>query len=119
MTSAARVLTRPILARSLGIPAVVGLKDATKYVEDGMELILDGYRGVVVINPNESTTKKYTKRKNWCDELDSELLKEANEPALTTDGRLVQVEANIELLEELPSRNPMEQMASYYSEPNK
>jgi len=92
-----------ILSRSLGIPAVVGLKEATKHVEDGMDLILDGYRGVVVINPSESTSKKYSKRKAWCEELDSELLAEASEPALTTDGRLVLVEANVELLEELPS----------------
>ena len=95
-----------ILSRSLGIPAVVGLKEATKHVEDGMDLILDGYRGVVVINPSENTAKKYSKRKAWCEELDSELLTEANEPALTTDGRLVLVEANIELLEELPALKP-------------
>jgi phosphotransferase system enzyme I (PtsI) len=95
-----------ILSRSLGIPAVVGLKEATKHVLDGMDLILDGYRGVVVINPSEGTTKKYAKRKTWCEELDSELLAEANEPALTTDGRHVLVEANIELLEELPSLKP-------------
>ncbi|MFZ1083240.1 MAG: phosphoenolpyruvate--protein phosphotransferase [Candidatus Kryptoniota bacterium] len=95
-----------ILSRSLGIPAVVGLKEATKHVQDGMDLILDGYRGVVVINPSESTMKKYAKRKTWCEELDSELLTEANEPALTTDGRRVLVQANIELLEELPSLKP-------------
>jgi phosphotransferase system enzyme I (PtsI) len=92
-----------ILSRSLGIPAVVGLKEATSHVKDGMDLILDGYRGLVIINPSESTTRKYIKRKNWCEELDSELLSEANEPAITTDGRRVLVEANIELLEELPS----------------
>lgn len=95
-----------ILSRSLGIPAVVGLKEATKHVQDGMDLILDGYRGVVVINPSESTAKKYVDRKIWCEKLDSELLAEANEPALTTDGRRVLVEANIELLEELPSLKP-------------
>jgi phosphotransferase system enzyme I (PtsI) len=91
-----------ILSRSLGIPAVVGLKEATKHVQDGMALILDGYRGIVVISPSAETEKKYIDRKAWCERLDSELAAEANEPAVTTDGHRVYVEANIELLEELP-----------------
>ncbi len=95
-----------ILSRSLGIPAVVGLKEATKHVSDGIELILDGYRGVIIINPTESTLKKFRDRKKWCEQLDTELMSEAGEPALTTDGRRVSVEANIELLEELPLLKP-------------
>jgi phosphotransferase system enzyme I (PtsI) len=95
-----------ILSRSLGIPAVVGLKEATKHVQDGMDLILDGYRGVVVINPSEETEKKYIERKAWCEKLDSDLLAEANRPAETTDGHRVYIEANIELLEELPILKP-------------
>ncbi len=91
-----------ILSRSLGIPAVVGLKDATKHVRDGAEIILDGYRGIIVVNPSEETVRKFRERKKWCDQLDSELMAEASKPALTTDGRMVSVEANIELLEELP-----------------
>ncbi|HQT90766.1 MAG TPA: phosphoenolpyruvate--protein phosphotransferase [Candidatus Kryptobacter bacterium] len=95
-----------ILSRSLGIPAVVGLKEATKHVSDGVELILDGYRGVIIINPTESTLRKFRDRKKWCEQLDTELMSEAGEPALTTDGRRVSVEANIELLEELPLLKP-------------
>jgi phosphoenolpyruvate-protein phosphotransferase (PTS system enzyme I) len=95
-----------ILSRSLGIPAVVGLKEATKHVSDGVELILDGYRGIIIINPTESTLKKFRDRKKWCEQLDTELMSEAGEPALTTDGRRVSVEANIELLEELPLLKP-------------
>jgi phosphotransferase system enzyme I (PtsI) len=94
------------LSRSLGIPAVVGLKEATKHVSDGVELILDGYRGVIIINPTESTLRKFRDRKKWCEQLDTELMSEAGEPALTTDGRRVSVEANIELLEELPLLKP-------------
>ncbi len=95
-----------ILSRSLGIPAVVGLKEATKHVKDGDELILDGYRGVIVINPSEGTLRRFTDRKKWCEQLDTELMSEAAEPALTTDGRRVSIEANIELLEELPLLKP-------------
>jgi len=95
-----------ILSRSLGIPAVVGLKEATKHVHDGADLILDGYRGIVVINPSDETAKKYIERKEWCEKLDSELMAEAKEPAVTTDGHKVLVEANIELLEELPLLKP-------------
>ncbi len=95
-----------ILSRSLGIPAVVGLKDATKHVHDGMKVILDGYRGVVVFNPTEESVRNYTEKKEWCEQLDSELLSEASEAARTTDGRRVLVEANVELLEELPLLKP-------------
>jgi phosphoenolpyruvate-protein phosphotransferase (PTS system enzyme I) len=95
-----------ILSRSLGIPAVVGLKEATKHVHDGMDLILDGYRGIVIINPSSEMEKKYLERKKWCEKLDSELLAEASEPAITTDGHRVHIEANIELLEELPFLKP-------------
>ncbi len=95
-----------ILSRSLGIPAVVGLKEATKHVKDGVDLILDGYRGIIVINPSEGTLKKFRDRKQWCEQLDTELMTEAGKPALTTDGRRVSVEANIELLEELPLLRP-------------
>jgi phosphotransferase system enzyme I (PtsI) len=95
-----------ILSRSLGIPAVVGMKEATKHVQDGMNLILDGYRGVIVIDPSDETQKKYLDRKKWCERLDSELLTEAAQPALTTDGHKLLVEANVELLEELPLLKP-------------
>lgn len=95
-----------ILSRSLGIPAVVGLKEATKHVRNGTALIIDGYRGVIVVNPSEASVKKYSERKRWCEQLDTELLSEADKPALTTDGRRVSVEANIELLEELPLLKP-------------
>lgn len=95
-----------ILSRSLGIPAVVGLKEATKHVRDGVGIILDGYRGVIVINPSDGTLKKFAERKRWCEQLDNELLSEAAEPALTTDGRRVSIEANIELPEELPLLKP-------------
>lgn len=95
-----------ILSRSLGIPAVVGLKEATKHVRDGMTVILDGYRGVIVVNPSEETVEKYVEKKEWCEQLDNELITEAGEPALTTDGRRVFVEANVELLEELPLLKP-------------
>ena len=91
-----------ILSRSLGIPAVVGVKEATKYVQDGAGMILDGYRGIVIIRPTDETIEKYKERKAWCEKLDSELLAEAREPAVTLDGRRLKVEANIELLEELP-----------------
>jgi phosphoenolpyruvate-protein phosphotransferase len=90
-----------ILARSLGIPAVVALRELTRHVKDGDEIILDGYRGTVVVNPTPETMEKYVTRKNSCDAFDSELLAQAAEPGLTTDGHRVKVEANLELLEEL------------------
>jgi len=95
-----------ILSRSLGIPAVVGLKEATKHVWDGMKLIVDGYRGVIVINPDEETVKHYVERKEWCESFDTEVMEEAAKPARTTDGRRILIEANIELLQEIPLLKP-------------
>lgn len=108
-----------ILSRSLGIPAVVGLKEATKHVCDGMDMVIDGYRGVIVVNPQEGTVRKYSERKEWCERLDSDLLSEVAEPARTTDGRRVLIEANVELLQEIPLLKPhgAEGIGSFRTEP--
>jgi len=90
-----------ILARSMGIPAVVGLEDITSHVVDGDELIIDGFDGVVIINPDEETLKNYYEKekryKYYKDTLDE--LKDSD--PLTKDGERVSLFANIELNDEL------------------
>ncbi len=90
-----------ILARSLNIPAVVGLHDAMSKIHNEDELIIDGYKGIVIINPNEKHLKEYQNKIEKLHNYDKELNKIKNLPAETTDGRLINLEANLELAEEL------------------
>ncbi len=86
-----------IVARSLGIPAVVGLREASALVRDDELLIVDGTRGVVIVDPDEQALEEYRLRK---DELDLERVKLRrlrNAPSTTLDGVSVSLQANIEL----------------------
>ncbi len=92
-----------ILARSFEIPAVLGLSEVTKHVSNGDEVIIDGNSGTVIIRPDEDTKLRYARNKReWQrHELDLQVLSEF--PAETRDGKLVSLEANIEVPEEMDS----------------
>ena len=93
-----------IMAKSLEIPAVVGLEDATKKIKTGDTLIVDGKAGMVIVNPDESTLENYrVEQYKLSDITKSFLVILRNLPAETKDGRKVQLAANIELPEEIPS----------------
>jgi phosphotransferase system enzyme I (PtsI) len=92
-----------ILARSLGIPAVVGLEVATSLINGGDLLIIDGETGEVVINPTEEISQAFVERKRRTKSLEREVLKYASLPAETRDGVRVRLQANIEMVEEVPS----------------
>ena len=97
-----RISHTAILSRSMGIPAVVGLETATSLINGGDLLIIDGYSGTVVINPDEETSEEYTNRQKQIRLLEREVLKYAALPAETRDGYRIKMGANIELAEELP-----------------
>lgn len=92
-----------IMAKSLQIPAVVGLEVATQKVRSGDTLIVDGSRGEVFINPDKAVLKKYEKLRHRFEVFEKESLKTKDLPSLTLDGHKVEVVANIELPEEIPS----------------
>ncbi len=92
-----------IMAKSLEIPAVVGLEDVTKRVKDKDFLIIDGNKGTVFINPNEEIIKKYRIEKKRFEEFGKDLLRLKDLPCKTLDGRRVTLAANIEFPEEIPS----------------
>jgi len=92
-----------ILSRSLGIPAVVGLEVATSLVNGGDLLIIDGETGEVVINPLEEVSKSFLERKRRIKSVEREVLKYASLPAETQDGIRIHLQANIEMVEEIPS----------------
>ncbi len=90
-----------IVARSLNIPAVVGVRDATENIKNGDILILDGIHGKVIINPDEDQLAEYKKRIEKLNELDTQLAKLKNEPAVTIDGKKILLQSNLDLIEEL------------------
>ena len=90
-----------IMAKSLEIPAVVGLEMITQAVEKDDFLIIDGTRGIVVINPSEATLRRYKEESKRLEELGRSLLRLKNLPAETLDGHRVSLAANIESHEEL------------------
>jgi phosphotransferase system enzyme I (PtsI) len=92
-----------ILARSLGIPAVVGLEVATSLISGGDLLILDGETGEVVINPSEEVLRSSLERERRIKLLEEEAFRYASLPAETRDGVSIRLQANIELLEEIDS----------------
>ncbi|MHB8766662.1 MAG: phosphoenolpyruvate--protein phosphotransferase [Deferrisomatales bacterium] len=90
-----------ILARSLNIPAVVGLEGVTEVANGGDAIVVDGVAGVVVLNPGEAELEAYRARQARFAENRRELEGFAALPAVTRDGHKVRVAANIELLEEV------------------
>jgi phosphotransferase system enzyme I (PtsI) len=90
-----------ILARSLGIPAVLGLSEISRHVRSGEGICIDGTRGVVVIEPDDDTRARYARRKAAWEEATARLAGLNDLPAETLDGKLVSLEANIEMPDEV------------------
>ena len=92
-----------ILSRSLGIPAVSGLQNATSLINGGDLLLIDGATGEVVINPTEEVSHSFLKRKRRFSSMQREILRYASLPAETRDGIRIRLQANIEMVEEISS----------------
>ncbi len=92
-----------IVSRSLEIPAVVGLEEVTASVVGGETIIIDGIEGVVIVDPSPSTIKTYHIKQRHYRYLERELFKYATLNAETQDGHHLTLQANIELIEEVPS----------------
>jgi phosphotransferase system enzyme I (PtsI) len=89
-----------IIARSLGIPAVVGLKDATRQTPAGSLVVVDGTRGEVVVEPSEPTLAGFRAAQEEY-RLEDERLRATRElPSCTRDAVEVRLEANVEFPEE-------------------
>lgn len=92
-----------IMAKSLEIPAVVGLEKITKIVQNGDTIIIDGNRGVIIVAPQKKTLERYDAEKKKYEEQELELATLKNLPCQTVDGHKIELSANIELPEEIPS----------------
>ena len=85
-----------IMARSLRIPAVVGLKDVSGQLESGQYALLDGLNGVLIVNPTDQTLYEYGQLILRQATLQQRLRDLLPEPAVTLDGHRVMLSANIE-----------------------
>lgn len=92
-----------IMARSLEIPAVVGLESITRKAESGDAVIVDGTTGTVIINPSESVVEVYKRRRERYENYGKALFHYKDLPSETTDGRRVRLMGNMEIVEEIDS----------------
>ncbi len=85
-----------ILARSLDIPAVVGAQDISEELETGDYALLDGYNGIVTVNPTDQTLFEYGQLAKIKASLGEKLREIQRQPAVTLDGQIIHLSANIE-----------------------
>ncbi len=90
-----------IMAESLNIPAVVGLKRVSREVSPGDLVIIDGNRGFVFINPEPEVIKEYRQKKSDLKEDRKKLIKLQDKPAVTKCGVNISIAANIEDVDEV------------------
>lgn len=92
-----------ILARSLGLPAVVAVPKLVVESTAGVFAILDGYSGLLILNPEEATKEYYLQLQVEKDQAYSELCDMKDLPAETLDGRKIRLAANVEFAHEYES----------------
>jgi phosphotransferase system enzyme I (PtsI) len=94
-----------ILARSLQIPAVVGVEGLGDDLSEGSIIILDGFHGRIILEPDEDELARYTDLQLQFESYQATIMRSCHLPAETIDGYRVQVLANIELFEEVVAVN--------------
>jgi phosphoenolpyruvate-protein phosphotransferase (PTS system enzyme I) len=90
-----------IVARSMKIPAVVGVREIIGLAKDGDWLVVDGYDGIVILHPNDQTLYRYGQLRREKETIERRLMDEVHEPAITRDGRRIPLRANIENADEV------------------
>ncbi|MCX5695771.1 MAG: phosphoenolpyruvate--protein phosphotransferase [Candidatus Omnitrophica bacterium] len=92
-----------IMAKSLEIPAVVGVEEAILKINQGDMLIVDGQLGIVIVDPDEETLESYRNAELRLKGVTEKFLSTKDLPALTLDGNKIEINANIEFPEEVPA----------------
>lgn len=90
-----------IMARALNIPAVVGLHDASETLVTGDQVLLDGYTGLLIVNPSPKTLWEYGEMEVKKGLIEEQLTELKETSSTTVDGRHITLSANIELPEEV------------------
>ncbi|MBD3288736.1 phosphoenolpyruvate--protein phosphotransferase [candidate division KSB1 bacterium] len=90
-----------IMARSLQIPAVVGLRDLSNEIKTGNRVIVDGKAGEVIINPSANTLEKYRKKQEKYINFTKRFEQIRDLPCRTRDGKDIELSANLEFPDEI------------------
>lgn len=90
-----------IIAKSLFMPAVIGVPRLTKIVDNDELVIVDGYEGTLIVNPTPALVAEYVSRVSRHEEAEQKLLENRELAAVTKDHHQISLLANIELVEEL------------------
>ena len=90
-----------IIARTLEIPAVLGLENATEVIDNDDIIIVDGNKGVVIVDPDEETLFQYEELSKQYEAQKADAIRTSDRPAVSSDGVLLGIMGNIELPEEI------------------
>ena len=90
-----------IISRSLNIPAVVGTHNSTKLIKDGDLIIVDGFHGYIITNPTEEQLQFFKQKQIKLIEIQRGLEELKDQPAVTKDGREINLEANVDVTGEI------------------
>lgn len=90
-----------IVARSMKVPAVVGARGIMAQVDDGDEIIVDGYDGIIIIRPSVQTLYRYGELRSEKQDFEKRLMDAVGLPSVTLDGVTVPLRANIEKPDEI------------------
>lgn len=91
-----------IMAKALGVPAVVGLEGILRKAKDGDEIIIDGFKGRVILKPTEKQKEVYLEKKKIQDERKKKLNAYRNKKTVTKDGHQIELSSNIATLRDIP-----------------
>lgn len=90
-----------IVSRSLNIPAVVGTHNATLHIKEDDTIIVDGFHGYALVNPNEEQINFFNLKLEKLKQIQKELEELKDKPAVTTDGRKITLQANVDVTGEI------------------
>ena len=89
-----------ILARALGIPAVFGIHGISHEINTGDKVIVDGIKGIIIVNPNKNKIDEYQVIKLNYEKKENEYFTIKDLPAETKDGKIISIKANMEVPEQ-------------------
>ena len=90
-----------IIARAQGTPAVTGLENVGTLAKPGQIMIVDGFEGIIIVEPTQTQIREYQNKKRYYEEHASLLISLKERPAITKDGRKLTIQANIEMPDEI------------------
>ena len=99
--SGGRTSHTSIIAKSLFMPAVIGVPRLTRIVDNDELVIVDGYEGTLIVNPTPAMVSEYRSRVSLHEEAERQLLENRPLQAITKDHRKITLQANVELTEEI------------------